>query len=137
MAKKDKNEEMRQKARFAAMEITRPKGGLPMAPRKAMSRANKASKKLLYPVPPYAGAGLLQVYRWSKYEWWKLGRWQGVAGPVIALVALLTWEKEKERKEAWKRQVDKIEVKQLARDLYRAQERPKRRRKLLGVIPLP
>jgi hypothetical protein len=137
MAKKDKKEELRQKAHFAAMEATKPKGGFPVPPRKAMARANRASKKLPYPVPPYPGANPMQLFRWAQVEWWKLGRWQGMAGPVVALVGLLTWEKEKDRQEAWRRQVDKIEVKQMAREMYGVYGQPKRRRKLLGLIPLP
>jgi hypothetical protein len=139
MAKKEnKLEQMRQKSRFAAMEAKKPVGGLPLPPRKAMSNAKKASKKLSYPLPPYPGANPVQLYRWARYEWWKLGKWQGLALPLVVLTALRTWEKEMELKEARWQQVDKIEAKQAAAEAYGAfgRFRPKKR-KLFGIIPLP
>lgn len=138
MAKKDKLKELRQKSRFAAMRGLRPKGGFPTPPRKAMAQANKASKKLAYPLPPYPGANLLQLYRWAQHEWWKLGRWQRVALPVIVLVALTTWEKEKELQEARWGEVARIETKRQAAHLYGAfGPRQPRKKKLFGMIPLP
>ena len=137
MAKKDKAQELRQKSRFAAMEGLRPVGGFPIAPRKAMAQAKKSSKRLPYPIPPYPGVNPLQLFRWAQYEWWKLGRWQSVAAPVAALVALLTWEKEKHLKEARGFEVERVEAKERAAELYGAYGRPARKRKLLGIIPLP
>ena len=139
MAKKEnKIEQMRQKSRFAAMEAKKPVGGLPLPPRKAMSNAKKASKKLSYPLPPYPGANPVQLYKWARYEWWKLGKWQGLALPLVVLTALRTWEKETELKEARWQQIDKIEAKQAAAEAYGAfgRFRPKKR-KLFGIIPLP
>ncbi len=95
----DKVRKLRQRSKFAAMEGLRPVGGFPVPPRKAMSEARKVSKKLPYPVPPYPGTNLLQLFRWGQYEWWKLDKWQSVAAPVMALVALLTWEQERELRE--------------------------------------
>ena len=136
MAKKDKVKELKQKSRFAAMEGLRPRGGPPVPPRKAMGQARKVSKKLTYPVAPYPGAGPMQVYRWAQYEWRGLGKWQGLALPVILLSALRTWQKESALRERRGAEVDKIEVKQMAREMYLAPER-KKGRKLFGVIPLP
>lgn len=139
MAKKDsKLDKLRQRSRFAAMEANRPVGGFPVPPRKAMSRAKKASKKLPYPVPPYPGANPLQLYRWAQFEWWKLGRWQRLALPVIVIVGLRTWEKEKELQEERWHQIDKIEAKQAAAEAYGAfGPTGRKRKKLLGIIPLP
>ncbi len=138
MASKDKLKKDKQKSRFAAMEALRATKGFPVPPRKAMSRAKKTSKKLPYPVSPYQGAGLLSVYRWAGYEWRKLGRWQRVAAPVIALVALLQWEKEREIQDARWGEIERAQVKELAAKTYGAYvTRPRRKRKLLGVIPLP
>lgn len=138
MAKKDKVRELRQKSRFAAMEGLRPRGGFPIAPRKAMSQAKKASKDLAYPIAPYPGANPLQLYRWAEQEWWKLGKWQRVALPVMVVVALRTWEKEKEVQEARWQEVDRIEAKRRAAQMYGAfgPAKPKKR-KLLGFIPMP
>src|SRR5215210_8711737 len=133
MARKDKLKELQQKSRFAAMEGLRPRGGFPVPPRKAMAEAKKASKKLSYPVPPYPGANMLQLYRWTRYEWWKLGKWQRVALPVIVLVALTTWEKEKELQEARWKEIDRLETKRTAAHLYGAfGPRKPTRRKLFG-----
>ena len=138
MAKKDKVTELRQKSRFAAMEALRPADAFPVPPRKAMARARKASKKLSYPLAPYPGANMLQLYRWAEKEWWRLGRWQNVAAPVIALVALLTWEKEMELREARQAEVARAQAKDEAARIYGAYGLPARRkRKLLGLIPLP
>lgn len=139
MAKKEnKIEQLKQKSRFAAMEAKKPVGGLPVPPRKAMSNAKKASKKLPYPVAPYPGANPLQLYRWARYEWWKLGKWQRLALPLVVLTALRTWEKEMELQETRWQQIDKIETKQAAAEAYGAfgKARPKKK-KLFGIIPMP
>jgi hypothetical protein len=135
MAKKDKVKELRQKSRFAAMEGLRPQGGPPVPPRKAMKQAKKASKKLAYPVSPYPGAGPVQVYRWAQNEWWQLGKWKNFAMPFAILSALLTWEKESALRDRRWEEVDKAEVKEMARQMYLAPPHRKRR-KLLGFIPL-
>ncbi|HYP39612.1 MAG TPA: hypothetical protein VEX13_04560 [Chloroflexia bacterium] len=137
MAKKDKVKELQQKSRFAAMEGLRPTGGFPIPPRKATKEANKASKKLSYPVPPYPGASVLQLYRWAEFEWWRLGRWQRVVAPVMILVALLTWEKERALQDAHWDETEKAQTKQKAAEIYGAVGRKPSRRKLLGIIPLP
>ena len=137
MAKKDKVKELRQKSRFAAMEGLRPTGGFPVPPRKAMKEAKKTSRKLSYPVPPYPGANLLQLYRWAEFEWWRLGRWQRVVAPVVVLVALLTWEKERALQDARWDEIEKEQTKQQAAEAYGAFGRKPQRRKLLGIIPLP
>jgi hypothetical protein len=101
-----------------------------------MTRAKKASKKLAYPISPYPGAGKLQVFRWAQYEWSQLGHWQSLAAPVIALVALTTWEREKQLREDREFQITRGETKRFAARTYGAYgERPQRRR-LLGLIPL-
>jgi len=138
MAKKDnKIETLRQKSRFAAMEAKKPVGGLPMPPRKAMSNAKKVSKKLPYPVAPYPGVNPIQLYRWARYEWWQLGKWQMLALPIIVLTALRTWEKEMELQEARWQQIDKIETKQAAAEAYGAFGKARPKKKLFGLIPLP
>jgi hypothetical protein len=137
VAKKDKVTELRQKSRFAAMEGLRPTGGFPLPPRKAMKEAKKTSKKLSYPVPPYPGANLLQLYRWAQFEWWQLGRWQKVVAPVVVLVAVLTWEKERAIQDARWDEMEKERTKQQAAETYGAFGRKPQRRKLLGIIPLP
>ncbi len=138
MAKNDKLKKERQKSRFAAMEALRPTGGFPVPPRKAMSRANKQSKKLAYPLPPYAGVSPLRLARWVRFEWWQLGRWQRVAAPFVLLSALLTWEREREIQDARWAEIDRAESKEMAARSYGAYgpSKPKRR-KLLGIIPLP
>jgi hypothetical protein len=136
MAKKDKAKELKQKSRFAAMEALRPVGGPPVAPRKAMKDARKASKGLSYPVPPYPGAGPVQVYRWAQHEWWRLGKWQSLAMPFAILSALLTWEKEMTLRQRRAEQLDRADIKEMARAMYLAPPR-KPKRKLFGVIPLP
>lgn len=137
MAKKDNIKELRRKSRFAAMEGLRPTGGFPIAPRKATSQAKKASKKLSYPLPPYPGVNPLQLYRWAQFEWWQFGRWQRVVAPVAILVGLLTWEKERELQEQRWEELEKVETKRVAAQTYGAYGRTSKRRKLLGIIPLP
>lgn len=141
MAGKDKLKKERRKSRFAAMEAMRRTQGFPMPPRKAMSRAKKSSKNLAYPLPPYAGAGPLQMFRWAQFEWKKLGRWQRVAAPVVVLSALLTWEKEVAMQEQRWDEIEHAQTKRAAAELYGAHgpsvytQRTKRR-KLFGLIPV-
>lgn len=137
MADKDKVKTLREKSKFAAMEGLRPRSAFPVAPRQAMSSAKKASKKLPYPIAPYPSANPLQLYRWAEAEWKSLGRWQNLAAPVILLVALLTWEKEKALQEGRWFEIDKAEARAYAANVYGAFGRAKRKRKLLGIIPLP
>ena len=139
MAKNDKAKKERRRAMFAAMEGLRPQKGFPVPPRKAMSQANKASKKLVYPLAPYPGAGLLQLYRWGTAEWKSLGRWQNLALPVVVLVSLLTWEKEQAIQDDYWATKDKEEIRTKATRMYveMSAEPKARKRKLLGVIPLP
>ncbi|MDQ6695016.1 MAG: hypothetical protein M3014_11460 [Chloroflexota bacterium] len=138
MAENKKVEELRRKSRLAAMEGLRPRGGFPVPPRKAVSRANKYSKKLAYPVPPYPGASLPQLYRWAHHEYWQLGRWRNLALPFAILSALLTWEREHEMKEARWSEIENNFNRRKAAEIYVSTGRPKaRKRKLLGLIPLP
>jgi hypothetical protein len=136
MAKKDDVRKLREQSKFAAMEGLRPTAGFPVPPRKAMARAKKVSKGLAYPVAPYPNANKLSMYRWASSEWKGLGRWQSLAAPVVLIVALLTWEKEKALQEARWFQIEKEETRRRAAEIYGAFGRP-RRRKLLGIIPLP
>lgn len=137
MAKKDQLDMERQKAREAAKKDLKKRQGFPVAPRKAMSNAKKASKKLDYPVPPYAGVNLLQLYRWGSEEWRKLGRWQNLALPVVLLTALLTWEKEKALQEDYYVRLEQRAIREENARLYGTFGRAPKRRKLLGFIPLP
>lgn len=139
MANDDKKQELRQKLRFAAMEGLRPHDGLPVPPRVAMRQANRASKKLEYPVPPYAGTFLPVLLMDAKKEWDRLGRrWQRVVAPVVVLVGLITWEQEAKRREKFRVVVERRAAKTTVAELYgrRFLARPKKR-KLFGVIPLP
>jgi hypothetical protein len=138
MAKDDKKIELRQKSRFAAMEGLRPHNGLPIPPRKAMSQAKRASKKLAYPVPPYAGTFLPVLLVDAVAEWDKLGKWKQFAAPVVALVALRTWGQEVRKREQFQVMVERRAAKTTVAELYgnRYLARPERR-KLFGVIPLP
>ena len=125
MAKNDKVKKERRRAMFAAMEGLRPQKGFPVPPRKAMSQANKASKKLAYPLAPYPGASLLQLYRWGSAEWQSLGRWQNLALPVVVLVSLLTWEKERGIQDDYWAVKDKEEDQDQGHtDVCRPQHRP-------------
>ena len=137
MAEKDKVKKARQKSKFAAMEALRDNKGFPIAPRKAMSQAKKASKKLAYPLPPYAGANPVQLYRWGRFEWRKLGRWQGVVLPFVVLNALLTWEREREIQDRYWDAVERAQAKETAAQAYGAYGPRPKKRKLLGFIPLP
>ena len=100
MAKKNQLQSLRDRARRTATKELEGRDGFPIAPRKAMSQAKKASKNLPYPMAPFATVNLLQLYRWAQAEWQSLGRWQGLATPIIIVVALLTWEKEKALQDA-------------------------------------
>jgi hypothetical protein len=137
MAKDDEVKKLRQKSKYAAMEGLKPQLGFPTPPRKAMARARRASKKLAYPLPPYPNANPVQLYRWASDEWRLLGRWQNLAAPVAIIVALLTWEKEKALQQARWDELDKEETRRMAAHLYGAYPRTPRKRKLLGIIPLP
>ncbi len=138
MAKKDdKVTQLRQKSRFAAMEGLRSQGGLPEPPRKAMKESRKISKKLPYPVPPYGNTNPVQMYRWARQEWWKLGKWQSLTLPIIVLSALLTWERENALREARWDEVERAETKRIAAETYGAFGRQAQKRKLFGLIPLP
>jgi hypothetical protein len=138
MAKQDKKLELRQKSKFAAMEGLRPHDGLPLPPRTAMKQAKRASKKLAYPVPPYAGVLLPVLLMDAKKEWDKLGRWQRVAAPAVVLVSLLTWEQEAKKREQFQAVVERRAAKTTVAELYgqRYLARPPGR-KLFGLIPLP
>ena len=137
MVKEDKATELRQKSKFAAMEALRPKPGFPVPPRKAVSNAKKASKGLVYPVPPYPNTNLLALYRWANVEWKNVGHWQSLAAPIVIIVSLLTWEKEKALQEARWTQIEKEEVRRRAAEIYGAFGTQPRKRKLFGLIPLP
>jgi hypothetical protein len=137
MADKKKVTELRRKSRFDALRILREHEGLPVAPRKAMAQARKASKQRGYPVAPYPNANPLQLYRWAKVEWDKLGRWQSLAGPVAIISALLTYEKERAVQDEYHSRSDKAEARRLAASTLYRLEQPKPKRKLLGFIPLP
>lgn len=138
MAKEDKKEELKQKSRFAAMEGLRPHGGLSVSPRTAMKQAKRASKKLAYPVPPYAGSFLPVLLMDAKSEWDKLGRWQRVAAPAVVLMSLITWGQEAKKREKFQVVVERRAARTTVAELYgqRFLARPARR-KLFGVIPLP
>jgi len=134
---KDKVKKERQRSMFAAMEGLRPRDRWPVPPRRAISRAKKASKKLPYPLAPYPDANPVLLIWWARAEWKSLGRWQRLALPVIILVGLLTWEKEKALKEAYQFELEKAGARQYAARLYGAFGQVPRRRKLFGIIPLP
>ena len=138
MANEDKKKELRQKSRFAAMEGLRPHDGLPLPPRIAMRHARRASKKLGYPLPPYAGTFLPILLLDAKREWDKLGKWQRVALPAMVLVGLVTWEQEIEKRERFQVTVDRSATKARAAEVLASQRLSRlRKRKLFGVIPLP
>jgi hypothetical protein len=138
MAKDDKVKELRQRSMYAAMEGLRPRLGFPVPPRKAMARAKKASKNLPYPLPPYPKTNPLVLYRWASEEWRRLGKWQSFVAPVAIISALLTWEREKALQEERWAALDKAAARREAAEVYGAYgQRPARRRKLLGIIPLP
>ena len=137
MAEKKKVTELRRKSRFDALKILREHEGLPISPRKAISQANKASKKRGFLVAPYPNANPIQLYKWGQSEWDKLGRWQSLAGTVAIVSALLTWEKERTLQEEYKGKADKAEARRLATRLYNQVDRPRKRRKLFGLIPIP
>jgi hypothetical protein len=134
MADKNKVSKLREKSRIAALEGLRSQPGLPVPPRKAMSLAKKKSKGLGYPLPPYPGANPLVLFQWARGEWQQLGKWQRLALPVMALVALTTWEKENEMREARFDRIEHEQTTQLAADLYiKASTHPKKRES--GIWP--
>lgn len=129
--------ELKKKSRLDAFKILRGSEGFPVPPRKAMSQARKATKALGYPVAPYTNTNPVQLFNWAKLEWIKLGRWQSLATPVILLVVLRTWQKEQTVQEEYMGNSDKAKARRLAAQIYRVAEPPQRKRKLLGIIPLP
>src|SRR5206468_10451747 len=105
-------------------------------PRQAMRQSKKLSKGKPYPIAPYAGVGLPTLFRWTRLQWEDMGRWQRLAVPVIALVSLRTWEKERQlQAERWL-QLEKADAKRYAAEIYGAYG-ARKKRKLFGVIPLP
>lgn len=137
MAGKDKVKQARQKSKFAAMEALRENRGFPVPPRKAMSQAKKASKKLAYPLPPYPGTNSVQLYKWAQFEWRRLGKWQNVVLPFVVLNALLTYDREKALQDRYWDQLERSETKEAAAQAYGAYGPRPKKRKLLGIIPLP
>ena len=134
MAKNDQLTKLRQKSRIAALEGLRSQPGFPTPPRKAISLAKKKSKGLDYPLPPYPGTNLLLLFQWARGEWQSLGRWKQLALPVIALVALTTWEKESQLREARYDNIDREQATRLANDLYiQASTKPKPRKS--SILP--
>ncbi len=139
MARKNKVIELRRKSRLDALKLLQKPEGLPLPPRKAMAQAKKAGKKLGYPVPPYPNSNPIQLYqlfKWAREEWNKLGRWQSLAAPVAALVALTTWEKELTIQKEYYIQLAEEKARQVAAS-DNPVEAPKQRRKLFGIVPLP
>jgi len=118
MADKKKVTTLRSKSRLAAFEDLRRRSGFLVPPRKAMSLAQKESKGLAYPLPPYAGQSLVGLFRQVQGEWKSLGKYRGLAVPIIILVVLTTWEKEYERREARWDQIEHEETVGLANNLY-------------------
>lgn len=137
MAAKKKVEELQRKSRFDALKILREQQGFPVSPRKAVSQARKATKERGYLVSPYPNSNPIQLYNWAKSEWAKLGKWQSLAAPIALIVALRTWEKERALQQDYQGQSDKAEARRLAAKAYNLIDRPRPRRKLLGIIPLP
>ena len=138
MAKENKVDELQKKSRLDALKILGATEGLPVSPRKAMSQAKKATKARGYPVSPYPKDNpiqLYQLYKWGREEWNKLGKWQPLVTPVMILVALMTWEKERNLQDEYAYRSTKIRARRMAFDLI---DGPKpKKRKLLGFIPLP
>lgn len=126
MAKKSEIKTLRQKSRIAALEGLRSQKGFPVPPRKAMSLAAKKSKGLPYPLPPFAGGNLLLLFQWARGEWQSLGRHKKFALPIIALVALTTWEKENEMREARWDEIERDQTIRFANDLYIKVTTPKK-----------
>jgi hypothetical protein len=136
MAKKAEIRTLRRKSRVVARKELKSHPGFPVPPRKAMSLARKKSKGLPYPLPPYPGGNPVQLIRWVSGEWQKLGRFKRLALPVIAFVALTTWEKEREMQEARWDELERQQTIQLANDLYiRAATNPKQVKSRRGIWP--
>ncbi len=136
MPEEDRIEKLRRELRAEASAGLKREHVFPVPPRKAMSKARKASKKSPYPLPPYPGVGLLELARWARSGWAQLGRWQGLALPLVVITALLTWEQEKALQEARWVQAEKAELKHMAAEMYGAFGPPRKKRKLLGIIPV-
>jgi hypothetical protein len=136
MAKKTEIKTLRRKSRIAALEGLRNQQGFPVPPRKAMSLARKKSKGLSYPLPPFPGGNPLLLFQWARGEWKALGRYKRLALPVIAFVALTTWEKEREMQEARWDEIERNETIQFANDLYiRASAGTTQRKSLRPIWP--
>jgi hypothetical protein len=128
MADKAKVQTLRRKSRIAALEVLRSRRGFSVPPRKAMSLAKKKSKGLPYPLPPFAGLSLPLLFREAQGEWKALGRHRRLALPIIALVALTTWEKERETREARWDEVERQDTIDFANAIYaQASAGPKQR----------
>ena len=134
MAKEKDLKKLREEPRKAGRKGLEAAEGFPIAPTKAMSRARKNSKRLDYPLPPYA-ANIFSMSRWVAAEWRGLGRWQSLAAPFIVIVALLTWEKEKAMQDDYLDELERRQLRNEAIHLYA--DRHAKKRKLLGIIPLP
>jgi hypothetical protein len=118
MAGKSDITTLKGKSRIAAFKGLRSQRGFAVPPRKAMSLARKKSKGLAYPLPPYAGENLLVLFQWVRGEWKALGKYRRLALPIIALVALTTWEQEYLKREARWDEVEREETLRLANELY-------------------
>jgi hypothetical protein len=136
MAENAEVTKLRRKSRSAAFEALRKQKGFPVPPRRAVSLANKKSKGLAYPLPPYPGGNLLLLFQWARGEWQSLGKYQKVALPIIALVVLTTWEKEYLRREARWDQVEHEETIALADKIYiKATTPPQKRKGIFKFLP--
>ena len=110
------------------------KEGPPLPPRKAMKQAKKLSKGLLYPIAPYSTMSLRQLLKWASNEWQQLGHRQRIAAPVVVLMGLLTWEKEKQRQEDRYFELEMEDTKRYATQLYSTlvHAKVKEKRRLFG-----
>ncbi len=136
MAEKDEIKKLRRKSRVVARKGLQSKPGFPVPPRKAMSLARKKSKGLPYPLPPYPVGNPLQLIRWAGGEWNALGRFKRLALPVIAFVALTTWEREREMQEVRWDEIERQQTVELANDLYiKASTKPRERKGRRGIWP--
>jgi hypothetical protein len=136
MADRLKLSALRGRARRTAGKSLARSTGFPVPPRKAMSLARKASKKLQYPLAPYARANSLQLAQWAAAEWGKLGRWKSLALPVVLYTAYRTWQDEIAQREEYLANRTRRDVQRDYAKLYGSFGEPPRRRRLLGIIPL-
>ena len=136
MAEEDKAKTLRARAKYMAMEGLRPQQSFPVSPLRAMWRERRVSKRLAYPLPPYPIANIFNLALWSRTEWKNLGHWQKLALPVIALVALTTWEKERILRDAYEHRLEKAQTRREVVDLYVSLSKERRKGKFLGIIPL-